>query len=188
MVKRQLLSPSGYRNLSIQPIARQHIDWARLLEYMLYIVYILIWIDYKYSSPITVVMRSKEWTVYHRLNTGIVGSNPTRDMDICVRLFCVCVVLCVGRGLVRGWFPVQGVLPTVYKIRKLKNGQGHTKGSGVLMNEWMKWMNKYSLQLIRVIKNHMMSTGRCVCVLSYEIFVRETEKHKPQAITEIEGS
>jgi hypothetical protein len=30
---------------------------------------------------------------------GIAGSNPTQDMDVCVLLFCVCVVLCVGNGL-----------------------------------------------------------------------------------------
>jgi hypothetical protein len=27
------------------------------------------------------------------------GSNPTQGMDVCVRLFCVCAVLCVGSGL-----------------------------------------------------------------------------------------
>jgi hypothetical protein len=41
-------------------------------------------------------------------------------MDICARLFCICVVLCVGSGLAAGLSPVQGVLPTVYKIKKLK--------------------------------------------------------------------
>jgi hypothetical protein len=41
-------------------------------------------------------------------------------MFVCVRLFCVCVVLCVGRGLATGWSPVQGVLPTVYRIKELK--------------------------------------------------------------------
>jgi hypothetical protein len=41
----------------------------------------------------------KRVTVAARSNTGIVGSNPTRDMYVCVRLFCVCVVLCVGSGL-----------------------------------------------------------------------------------------
>jgi hypothetical protein len=30
------------------------------------------------------------------------GLNPTRGMDVCVRLFCVCVVLCVGSGLTTG--------------------------------------------------------------------------------------
>jgi hypothetical protein len=30
-----------------------------------------------------------------RLHSGLfLGSNPTRDIDVCVRLFCVCVVLC----------------------------------------------------------------------------------------------
>jgi hypothetical protein len=32
------------------------------------------------------------------LNTSVVGSNPTRGNDACVRLFCVCVLLCVGSG------------------------------------------------------------------------------------------
>jgi hypothetical protein len=30
-----------------------------------------------------------------RSNVGIVGSNLTQGMDICVGLFCVCIVLCV---------------------------------------------------------------------------------------------
>jgi hypothetical protein len=41
-------------------------------------------------------------------------------MDVCMRLFCVCVVLCVGSSLAMGWSLVQGVLPTVYKFKKLK--------------------------------------------------------------------
>jgi hypothetical protein len=41
-------------------------------------------------------------------------------MDFCVRLFYVCVVLCVGSGLTKGWSPAQGVLLTVYVIKKLK--------------------------------------------------------------------
>jgi hypothetical protein len=52
-----------------------------------------------------------------RSNIGVVGSNPTQGMDVCVRLFCVCVVLCVGSGLTTGRSPVEGVLPTVYKLR-----------------------------------------------------------------------
>jgi hypothetical protein len=49
-----------------------------------------------------------------------VGSNPTGGMDAYVRLFCACVVLCVGSGLATSSSPVQGILPTAYKIRKLK--------------------------------------------------------------------
>jgi hypothetical protein len=37
-----------------------------------------------------------------------------------VFLFCVSVFLSIGRGLATGWSPVQGVLPTVYRIKKLK--------------------------------------------------------------------
>jgi hypothetical protein len=45
-------------------------------------------------------------------------------MDVCVRLFCACVVLCVGSGFATGWSPVQGVLPTLYGLRNWKSGQG----------------------------------------------------------------
>jgi hypothetical protein len=38
---------------------------------------------------------------------GVKDSDPTQGMDICVRSFCVCVVLWVGSGLVTGSSPVQ---------------------------------------------------------------------------------
>jgi hypothetical protein len=57
------------------------------------------------NSPITVTTRSKAWTVFAGSNAGIVGSNPTRGIDG----LCVCVVLCVGRGLATGWSLLQGV-------------------------------------------------------------------------------
>jgi hypothetical protein len=71
------------------------------------------------EQPITVATRSEAWTVFARSNTGIVDLNPTRDMDVCVRLFCVCLVLCVGSDLSTGWSPFQGVLTTVSRIKKL---------------------------------------------------------------------
>jgi hypothetical protein len=51
--------------------------------------------------PITVAASSKASTVFALSTTGTVGSNPTRGMDVCVRLFCVCVVLFVGTALQR---------------------------------------------------------------------------------------
>jgi hypothetical protein len=45
--------------------------------------------------PITVAAWSKAWTVLACSNTGIMGLNPTWDMDVCLHLFCVCAVLCV---------------------------------------------------------------------------------------------
>jgi hypothetical protein len=77
--------------------------------------------------PITVAEQSKAWTVFFRSNTGIVGSNLTQGMDVCVPLFCVCVILCVGSGLATDWSPVQVVLPIVYRIEELKKCQGPTK-------------------------------------------------------------
>jgi hypothetical protein len=34
--------------------------------------------------------RSKALTVFSRSNTGIAGSNPTRDMDVCLRFSALC--------------------------------------------------------------------------------------------------
>jgi hypothetical protein len=65
------------------------------------------------EEPITVATLSKAWTVFTRSNTGIVGSNPTWGMDVCVRFFCVCHVLYAGSGLATGWSTVQEVLPIV---------------------------------------------------------------------------
>jgi hypothetical protein len=65
--------------------------------------------------PITVDAQSKAWTLFARSNAGIVNSNPTWGMDVCVRLLCVCAVLCAGSDLATGWSPVQGVLPTMQK-------------------------------------------------------------------------
>jgi hypothetical protein len=58
---------------------------------------------YETKTPITVAARSKEWKVFAHSTAGIVGSNHTQGMGVCVRIFCVCVVLCVGSGLVTGW-------------------------------------------------------------------------------------
>jgi hypothetical protein len=69
----------------------------------------------KSTEPVTVAERSEACTVFARSEAGIVGSNPNQGMDIwCVcAFFCVCVVLCLGRGLATSWSPVQGVLPSV---------------------------------------------------------------------------
>jgi hypothetical protein len=53
-------------------------------------------------EPITVAAGSKARTIFARSNTGVMDSNPTRSMDVCLRLICDCVFLCVGRGLATG--------------------------------------------------------------------------------------
>jgi hypothetical protein len=49
----------------------------------------------EHDKPITVAARSKARTVFALSNTGVAISNPTRGMDVHVRLFCVCVPFCV---------------------------------------------------------------------------------------------
>jgi hypothetical protein len=53
-------------------------------------------------APITVAALSEARTFFARSNAAIVGSSPTQGMVVCVRSFCVCVVLCVGSGLATG--------------------------------------------------------------------------------------
>jgi hypothetical protein len=52
-------------------------------------------------------------TVLARLDAGIVGSNPTRGMDVYVYVYSLFVLSCVGRGLAMSWSLVQRVLSTV---------------------------------------------------------------------------
>jgi hypothetical protein len=42
-----------------------------------------------FFQPIAVAARSKAQTVFARSNTEIMGSNPTRGMDVCVCSVCV---------------------------------------------------------------------------------------------------
>jgi hypothetical protein len=76
-----------------------------------------------HNKPITVTVLSKAWTLFARSNTGVMGSNPTRGMDVCVRFFCICAVLCAGSGLSTG-------SPTdcVKRLKNWKTGQSSTKG------------------------------------------------------------
>jgi hypothetical protein len=54
-----------------------------------------------------------------------VGSNPTKDMDMCAYSVFVCCPAYRCRPC-EGLIPVQGVLPTVYKTKKLKKRPWHS--------------------------------------------------------------
>jgi hypothetical protein len=95
---------------------------------------------------------SKAWTLSPRSNARIVGSNLLRGMNVCVRLFCVCAVLCPGRGLASGWSPVQGVNRLYMGLRNWKSDQGSIKDCRIT-DEW----------------NKLDRMGMCCCYLD-EIF------------------
>jgi hypothetical protein len=67
-------------------------------------------------------------TVFARPNTEIVGSNPTGSVDISMRLFCVCVVPCVGSGLATGWSPSKGSYRLCVGLGSWKRSQGPAEG------------------------------------------------------------
>jgi hypothetical protein len=98
-----------------------HLPYEPDLQLQIRIYYVFWW-------PITVAASSETLTVFARSNTRNAGSNLTPDIDICVRLFCVCVVLCSGRGLATGWSPVRGV--------QLKN---RPKSKGLLSHREVFW-------------------------------------------------
>jgi hypothetical protein len=58
------------------------------------------------GQPVTATERSKACTVFALSEAGIVSLNPTQVMYI---RWC----MCLGRGLVMSWSPIQGVLPSV---------------------------------------------------------------------------
>jgi hypothetical protein len=47
---------------------------------------------------------------------------------LCAFILCLCCPVCAGSGLASGWSPVQEVLPSVYRLRNWKSGQGPIKG------------------------------------------------------------
>jgi hypothetical protein len=59
----------------------------------------------------------KAWTVLARLDAGIVGSNPTRGMDVYmyVYVYSMFVLSYVDWDLAISWSLIQGVLPCVSK-------------------------------------------------------------------------
>jgi hypothetical protein len=63
---------------------------------------VILFVHVSRSRPITVTASPRASIVFARSNTGVVGSNLTRGIDICVGLFCVCVVMYVGSGLATG--------------------------------------------------------------------------------------
>jgi len=58
-------------------------------------------VHYEFFKPVPTAARSEARTLFCRSNTGIVGSNPIRSMDVCPR-FSVFLLSYVGTGLESG--------------------------------------------------------------------------------------
>jgi hypothetical protein len=85
-----LLIPASTSFLASGPVrTHDYIFFAPTPNMCFEMVYHPLW-------PITVAARSKAWTVFARSNAGIVTSNPTQGIDICiVRVYYVFVLFCV---------------------------------------------------------------------------------------------
>jgi hypothetical protein len=88
-----------------------------------------IFVIYLCAVPITVATRFMAWTVFARSKTGIVGSNPTWGMDVCVCVYSVFVSSCVYvASLRRADPPSKESWRLCKRSRNWKSGQGPTKG------------------------------------------------------------
>jgi hypothetical protein len=83
--------------------------------------------EYVHETPIAVAARYKAWTVFALTNAGIVGSNPTQGMDVCLYLFCVCVAVWVA-ALRRADSRSKESYRLCRRLRNWKSGKGSTKG------------------------------------------------------------
>jgi hypothetical protein len=78
-------------------------------------------------------------------------------MSVCV--YSMFVLFCVGSGLATGWSPVQGVLLTVYRIKKLKSGQGPTKGCRSIII--ISYLGSSVGNCVKAAQSHFPSGAMC---------------------------
>jgi hypothetical protein len=110
------------------------------------------------------------------LSTGVVGSNSAQGMTVCMRLFCV--VLCVWvEVLAPRCSPIQGDVPSVYRIKKLKKtGKAQKKGSTTINNKtyfrdmwttFFLWARRNSLRAL-LTANH---SDHCLPVFLLSFYI-----------------
>jgi hypothetical protein len=86
---------------------------------------------------------------------------------VCMRLFCVCVALCLGRGLATSWSLVQGVLLSVEKwLRNRIRGQG-PEWAGTHNDLWSKKWFRFQSNVLEV-NCIWESISQCLCAAFYD--------------------
>jgi hypothetical protein len=102
-------------------------------------------------------------------------------MSVCVYSVFV-LLLCVGRGLATGWSSVQGVPPTLYRLRNLKkNVLGPTKGRRAIIEYYTAILPSLHGVMGTFIKRgeccsleHKFENSACCDATSEELVSRKT--------------
>jgi hypothetical protein len=81
----------------------------------------------------------RQWTVFALSNTGVVGSNLTRGMDVCVPLFCICAVAALQ------WADPRSRSPTDYvkDQETVKSGKAQQKGCTAIDGRMDRQIDRY---------------------------------------------
>jgi hypothetical protein len=85
---------------------------------------------------------SKAWYVFARSNTGVVGLNPTRGMDVCVRVYSVFVLSCDYIAALRR---ADHSSKESYRLSKMITNvkKRPVPNKGLQSHRWMnEWMNE----------------------------------------------
>jgi hypothetical protein len=103
-------------------------------------------------KPVTVAERSVLSSLARKPGLWVRIPQNAWMFGICMCLFCVCVALCLGRELATGWSLVQGVLPSVKMIMKLKNQRPGPKGAvepvkKKMIKFYYLWSTLYKMQM-----------------------------------------
>jgi hypothetical protein len=97
-------------------------------------------------EPITVATRSKAWIVFSLSNAGIMGSNPTQGMDVCIVCVYSVFVFCVYVEALRRADPPSMESYRLYILyigsRSWKRGQGPTKDCRAIVTVIVKYVFK----------------------------------------------
>jgi hypothetical protein len=83
-------------------------------------------------------------------HAGVVGSIPAPDIYVCLCLFCFCVDLCLGGGLLTGSYTVKGVLSTVCRTQKPKKRPRSNKGYKAIDNKLLRVSNQIFYEFLSV--------------------------------------